>query len=295
MTTAALLLLGYLSLLALMYVAQRNLLFAGRNRDPVVVVDARPVSVRNGPVTLHGYTINPDRDDAILYFGGNREHATDNLDRLRAMLPHLTGYLFDYRGYGFSEGSPSEADLYGDALRIHDWIAIRHRRVFVIGRSLGSGIAVYVAAHRPTEKLLLITPYDSVARVAAAHYPLLPVRFLIKDRFESWRYAPAVSADTLIVKAESDRVIPHRHTDTLIRAFGATRPRLEVIANTRHDNIVEAPEFALALRGFLRCETPSSNQRSERAAARVPAAPTYSGFTNRNIIRSDSPIASNFE
>jgi esterase/lipase len=251
-TTATILLSLYLLLLVGMYLNQRNLLFAGRRREPALPADARPITLQNGAVALRGYAVNPDRADAVVYFCGNREHAADHIGRLRDAVPHATSYAFDYRGYGHSEGSPTETDLFADALRIYDWVAAAHARVYVVGRSLGSGIAIYVAAHRPVQKLLLVTPYDSVARVAAAHYPLLPVRFLLKDRFESWRYAPAVNAETLVVKAGVDHVVPHHHTDVLLRAFQATAPGLRVLANTRHHDIVETPEFSATLRDFLR-------------------------------------------
>lgn len=250
-TTATILLSIYSLLLLAMYLNQRNLLFVGRRRDPAVVIDARPITLCNGAVTLRGYEVNSGRADAVLYFCGNREHAADNLDRLRSALPEATCYAFDYRGYGYSEGSPSEADLFSDALQIYDWIAATHARVSLVGRSLGSGVAIYVAAHRPAQKLLLVTPYDSITSIAARRYPLLPVRLLLKDRFESWRYAPAVRAETLVVKADSDQVVPHAHTDALLRAFGSPTPRHEVLADTEHNNIVEAPGFAATLRAFL--------------------------------------------
>lgn len=250
-TTATILLALYLLMLVAMYLNQRNLLFAGRWREPAVLADARSVTLRNGAVTLRGYEVNPDRDDAVIYFCGNREHAADHIGRFRDAIPHATSYAFDYRGYGHSEGSPTEADLFSDALRIYDWVAAAHARVFLVGRSLGSGIAIYVAAQRPVPKLLLVTPYDSIARVAAARYPLLPVRFLLKDRFESWRYAPAVSAETLIIKAGVDCVVPHHRTDVLLRAFRATLPGQSVLANTQHNDIVETPEFSATLRDFF--------------------------------------------
>ena len=93
----------------------------------------------------------------------------------------------------------------------------RHSQITVIGRSLGSGIATYLASQRPVSRLLLITPYDSIANVAAGRLPMFPVHWLLLDKYESWRYAPQITAPTRILAAEHDDVIPRLHTDALLR------------------------------------------------------------------------------
>ena len=91
-----------------------------------------------------------------------------------------------------------------------------HRRVVVIGRSLGSGVAVQVASARPVARLILVTPYDSLEEIAAMNYPVFPVRWMMLDRFDSGRHAAKVTAPTLLIAAERDEVIPRASTDRLL-------------------------------------------------------------------------------
>ena len=103
--------------------------------------------------------------------------------------------LMNYRGYGHSEGRPSEARLFGDAVRLYDWAASRAgvdaRRIVGMGRSLGSGVAIYLATQRTLAGLVLATPFDSITAVAQRHYPFLPVRWLLRHPFDSLSRAEA--------------------------------------------------------------------------------------------------------
>src|SRR5581483_3606208 len=108
------------------------------------------------------------------------------------------------RGYGGSSGKASEAALFEDGLTLFDEVQKAHPQVEVVGRSLGSGVAVYVASLRPAARLVLVTPYDSIAEIGARQFPFVPVKWLLLDRFESWKYAPQVTAPTLIIAAEHD-------------------------------------------------------------------------------------------
>ena len=127
-------------------------------------------------MTLRGWKLNPGKSGALLYFGGNAERLDASRDEFARLFPDRTVYLLSYRGYGASEGQPGEAALFGDALALYDAARARHprRRYAVIGRSLGSGVASYLASQRPVERLALVTPFDSLAEVAQAHYPVVP-------------------------------------------------------------------------------------------------------------------------
>jgi uncharacterized protein len=98
----------------------------------------------------------------------------------------------------------------------------------VIGRSLGSGVAIHVASERRVERLLLVTPYDSLLKIAAGQFRYFPLTWLMLDKFESWRYAPKVTAPTQLIAAQYDEVIPsfeHRsHTTPSLRAPSTSQP-----------------------------------------------------------------------
>jgi pimeloyl-ACP methyl ester carboxylesterase len=154
----------------------------------------------------------------------------------------------NYRGYGGSTGTPSEQSLQRDALLLFDHVHAQHPDVTVMGRSLGSGLAVRVASARPVGRLVLVTPYESLSGLAAALFPYFPVHWLLVDRYESGRHAPQVKAPTLILAAERDEVIPRWSTEQLQSRFAGGIATLKVIAGAGHNTISEAPAYWTALR-----------------------------------------------
>ena len=242
-----LLLLLYLGALAWLYLSQRSILFHPTGETPA----------RHGFfLDMNGERIRVEvRNEGcvkgLIYFPGNSEHYWEDPDILAAMLPEHTLYFPHYPGYGRSEGSPSQTAFFNLALRLYDTVAPRHRQVDVIGRSLGSGVAVYLAAHRPVGRLVLITPYDSITALGQRRYPIFPVRLIIKDPFESLRYAPEVKAPTLILLAEHDRVIPHRNSRHLIDNLRQSSVTVRILPGSDHTDILDHPDFAKVLEKFL--------------------------------------------
>jgi pimeloyl-ACP methyl ester carboxylesterase len=166
--------------------------------------------------------------------------------------PVTAWLLVDYRGYAASGGSPSEKALVEDAFLWHAEALKRapHSKIYVFGRSLGSGVAVQLAAARPVAGVILVTPYDSMVEVAAHHYPFLPVRWLLRHRFESIRHAPRVWAPLLCLAAARDQVIPIVHARRLYDAWRAPKRWVE-LPQAGHNSTDDAPEFWREIRGFL--------------------------------------------
>ena len=187
--------------------------------------------------------------DAIIYFGGNAEYVSHGLPILVDTFPERSLYALNYRGYGGSTGKPSEAAIITDALNLFDRIHTDHPHIIVIGRSLGSGVAIQVASLRPIERLVLVTPYDSLLNIAAGQFHFFPLRWLMLDKFESWRYAPTVNAPTSVIAAQNDEVIPFASTQALLRYLPASLTTLTVIPGVSHNSISESPEYIPALRG----------------------------------------------
>src|SRR5579862_709684 len=134
--------------------------------------------------------------------------------------------------------TPSEAALFEDGLTLFDQVAKNHTNIDVVGRSLGTGIAVYVASRRPVTKLVLITPYDSIEGLAARQFPYVPVRWILLDKFESWKFAPQIKSPTLIVAAERDEIVPRASTDLLRSRFKSGIVTFKVVPGTTHNSIV---------------------------------------------------------
>ncbi len=206
-------------------------------------------------VRLHGWLVHaaPARTPApiLIYFGGNAEEVS----WLASTAGRYAGWsllLLNYRGYGASEGKPGEAALFADALQIYDYAAGRARggRVAVMGRSLGSGVAVYLAAERPVAGVILVSPYDSVESVAKGIYPYLPISLMLKHRFDSLARVPGIHAPLLCLVASDDRVIPRPHSERLYAAWGGPRQWRE-IGPADHDSLAGEPAYWNAIASFL--------------------------------------------
>jgi len=162
--------------------------------------------------------------------------------------PAYAIYSLHYPGYGGSPGSPSEQTIFADALALFDRVHSEHQNIVVVGRSLGSGVAVRVASVRPVTRLVLVTPYDSLGDVAAQNYPYLPVRWLLKDKYDSWRYAPQVTAPTRIIVAEQDEIIPRVSSERLRTRFKDGVVSYVVLPGVGHNTISESPDYLRLLK-----------------------------------------------
>lgn len=186
-------------------------------------------------------------EKAVIYLGGNAEDVSASLPMLNVVFPDRALYLLHYRGYLGSSGKPSEAALVADALALFDRVAAGHKHIVVIGRSLGSGVAVQVASQRPVEKLVLVTPFDSLQALATRQFPYFPVRWLLMDRYESWRHAPQVKAPALLLAAERDEIVPLQSSERLLARFPDGVARMEVVGGAGHNTIAESAAYIKAL------------------------------------------------
>ena len=247
-TSIALLLFAYLGFCALLFFSQSSFLY---HPTPVLPGPAEPlIGFTDGDARLLVSTHIADGDCAVLYFGGNGEDVSQSMPLLLTAFPHASIYALHYRGYSGSTGVPSEANLVADGKMLFDLIHKKHRNVTVIGRSLGSGIAVQVASARPAVRLVLVTPYNSIAEIAAQRFKYMPVRWLLKDTYESWRFASLVSVPTSIIAAGQDSVIPIQNTLRLLPHFRPGLTTLTIIPGVGHNSISESPLYVPALRGI---------------------------------------------
>ena len=243
-------LLVYVGLCAALFFFQRSLIYFPQPRSPGsnVATIALQADGHEVLVTTRAHA----GPDALVYFGGNAEDVSWNLPDLSRAFPEHAIYLMHYRGYGGSGGAPSEAALFADALALFDRVHAQHPNVVAIGRSLGTGVAVHLASVRPVQRLVLVTPYDSLADIAAGRFPMFPVRWMLRDRFESRTYAAKVSAPTLLIGAEHDEVVPLRSAKLLVTRFRPGVARLVVLPGTGHNTVSDHPRYLPLLRGTLR-------------------------------------------
>lgn len=210
-------------------------------------------------LTLNVIAVNRENEHAVIYFGGNGENVYNSS---RVMNEAFTGkavYYLNYPGYGGSAGLPTESNIIQAAKDLFRYVEKHHRSVALVGRSLGTGVAVNLASHFTVSHLVLVSPYDSIVNVANTHYPFLPNQLLIKDRFDSQSRAHKVTAKILIFAAERDEVIPIKHSLRLIEAFNSdvdlqtARQKVKTYTyhSFNHNNVHLHPDFMHRINHFL--------------------------------------------
>ena len=229
------------------YTVQRNFIYF-----PVAASENRLEEriFKNDGEQIKSTVINQGNNRAIIYFGGNAENVDYNAPQFSALFNDHTLYLIKYRGYAGSTGEPTEEGLYSDALHIYDEIKKSHSQVTVMGRSLGSAVATYLASKREVQKLVLITPFDSILSVAQSQYPIYPISMILKDKHDSLSRATSISAETLVIAAENDRIIQMAHTQRLVEGFERA-VHFKVIRGTGHNTISQNPDYYTTIREFL--------------------------------------------
>ena len=206
---------------------------------------------------LHGWFVrNHDGASlapALIYFGGNAEEVSGIALQAREFCG-VSLALFNYRGYGRSDGHPSESALFSDALAIYDLVAARpavdRKRIVAFGRSLGSGVATYLASQRPLAAVVLVTPYDSMTAVARAKYPFVLADLLLKHPFDSISRARSIDAPLLALIAGADTIIPPVHAKRLAAAWRGPVTSI-VIEGAGHNDVDSDPRYWSSLRDFL--------------------------------------------
>jgi hypothetical protein len=248
----------YLALLLLLFAFQGRLLFpagAVGAAGPLPAGAERLVLDTGDGHRLHGVHLRPRARASgtlILGFGGNGWNAESAAAYLHGLFPEADVVAFHYRGYRPSTGSPGAKALLEDAPLVHDLAVARVRpaRTVAIGLSVGSGVAAGLAARRPLDGLVLVTPFDSMSKVAARQYPWLPVRWLFRHELQAAEWLRDSKVPTALIAAERDTLIPAERTDGLRRSVG----RLvfdRTVPGAGHNDIYDRPEFRAAMREAL--------------------------------------------
>ncbi len=202
-------------------------------------------------VDIKLFVVNPGHKRAVLYFGGNAESVGYSAPYFKASLPEHTVYLVNYRSYGGSSGKPSESALLNDALFLYDELKPQHEKIAAIGRSLGSGVAIFLAAQREISRLVLVTPYDSVENVARERLPFFPVSWILTDTYRSLERIGDINNKVLILVAEHDRIIESWSSSNLIAQFPERQREVHVLTGSDHNSISQKPEYYRLIAGFL--------------------------------------------
>ena len=239
----------YTTFCVIMYATQRRQIYFPTPESQNNATESFFLPVSGAKLKI--WSLHKERKPAIIYFGGNAEDVAGNLADFARLFPAYAIYLVNYRSYGGSTGKPSETALGNDAVAIFDFLANNHHHISVIGRSLGSAIAVYLASLRPVEKLALVTPFSSLTAVAQAHLPFLPISLLLKDRYEAAPLVPKIKAQTLMIIAENDEIIPLKQSHALLERFAGKPCEVVIIPGAEHNTLDSYGKYYGTLQKFF--------------------------------------------
>jgi uncharacterized protein len=252
------------AVLTLVWLGQRRLIYFPDTSPPLLdragLAGAEAVTfVTADGVRLGGWFVGgsgPSPRSTVIVFSGNAGHRGYRAPLAGALQRHgLNVLLTDYRGYGGNPGEPTEEGLAEDARAARAFVRSRsdvdQARVVYFGESLGAAVALRLAAEDPPSALVLRSPFASMALVGQYHYPMLPVRLLIRDRFPSIDRAPQVRVPVLVIAGTQDSVVPIEHTRLLYDAIVAPKTFVEVAADHNDGALLDGEEMVRAIVRFL--------------------------------------------
>jgi uncharacterized protein len=248
--------------LAVLWAVQRRLIYLPSGRPPsaasVLGPTARDVTVPTSDgLELGAWLVGPTGADRRLHVlfapgnAGNRAYRAGLARRLAA--EGCTVLLLDYRGYGGNLGGPSETGLAEDARAarrfLMDRAGARPERVLYVGESLGAAVVTGLAVSEPPAGLVLRSPFRDLASIGQLHYPMLPVRLLLRDRFDVVGPIRRVTAPTIVVYGGEDRIVPPAQSEA-VAAAAPNLVRAVRVAGADHNDpvLLDGDEIIAAVR-----------------------------------------------
>jgi fermentation-respiration switch protein FrsA (DUF1100 family) len=256
MTALAVIAGAWVLLTATLWLAQRQMIYLP-DRDVAPIPDdatLRRVGTPDG--ITHRVWIVPAEGEpvaTVVVFNGNAGNKAHRLDLGRNLAAQgLEVALFDYRGYGDTEGSPSEEGLLTDAEAVAAIVPDSNLPVVFFGESLGGGVATGVAIRRPPDALVLRSPFASLADMARAHYPFVP-SFLIRDRYPVESQIATLNLPLLVVLGTADSIVPPGQSRRVFEAAAGPKELVEMEGLNHNDpGLSSSPKLAATVRDFLR-------------------------------------------
>lgn len=270
------LVLVYLGLLAALYFSQSKLVYFP-SKQLVATPAAMGLAFEDVSFTsadgvmLHGWFVTGAPGARTLLFmhgnAGNISHRLESLQIFNRL--GLNTFIFDYSGYGASEGTPSEAATYSDAAGAWRYLTeqrgIEPEQIILFGRSLGGGIATWLATQQTSGGLILESTPTSMVDMAARHYPYVPAKLLLKIRYDSISLIPHVDVPVLVVHSPNDEIVPFSHAETMHAAAPWPKHFLRLDGSHNDGFIETGPRYYEELRAFLDSLPSAAHIETERA------------------------------
>jgi pimeloyl-ACP methyl ester carboxylesterase len=262
LTTIAIAIGLYVAVVALAYLFQERLLYfplRGLSATPDAIglaYETVSIETEDG-IEISGWFIPADRPrGTLLFFHGNAGNISHRLDSIAAF--HRLGlntFIVDYRGYGQSQGKPTEQGTYRDAAAAWRYLVesrqIPPTEIIIFGRSLGGAVAAWLAHTHPPGALILESTFTSAPDMAAQAYPFLPVRQLIRIDYNTLARLPKIEVPLLIIHSPEDSVIPYGHSQTLFNAANQPKEFLEIRGGHNDGFIISAQAYEATLDRFI--------------------------------------------
>ena len=252
----------YVLLLTVVFFFQRNLLYhpSVNNYLKNQVVN-EPTEIEKVKITTEDkiellgwfYNKNINKSKTILFFHGNAgslENRTYKLNHFKDLKVNFL--IIAWRGFSGNKGQPNEINLYKDAESAIKWLktkGINEKNIILYGESLGTGVAVEVAQNKKYAGVILESPFTSMVNMGRKYYPFFPVRFLLKDKFESYKKINKISVPILIMHGEVDKIVPYAMGKKMYEL--ANEPKF-FYSQEYGDHMIEYDEkLLLALKKFI--------------------------------------------
>lgn len=242
------------------YFFQESLLFHPEltRAEPSLAIQKYQITWEHEGIQHRGWFVRGSRPKPLMvYFGGNAESVALALERWLPFQQQYDLLTVEYRGFGASEGAPTEVDLCQDAIALlKEWMqryGYQAKQMVLVGRSLGSGVAIQAATQLEDapKALILLTPYDSINAVASYMYPYIPISWINRHPFYSDRHVQKLETRSMIVLSGLDEVVPMQHGQRLADVMRVA-PEVVILPEADHGNIYHDPLFFPAIAAFLK-------------------------------------------
>ena len=249
----------YSFVLVFLYFYQRNLLYHPNENnysDDKITVNIEKVNIKTSDnINLLGWYHEKNLKEfkTLIFFHGNAGSLENRIHKLNHFKDMNVNFLIiAWRGFSGNSGEPSENGLYKDGKSAIDWLIkkdISEQKLILYGESLGTGVAVHLAQNRNFSGVILETPFTSMIDAAKTFYPYIPVKLLLKDKFENYKKIKNINSPILIMHGEADQIVPFSMGKKLYEI--ANKPKYSYF--TKYDNhMMEYDEkLILALKLFL--------------------------------------------
>lgn len=253
---------GYLLLVLLMYALQSQLIYHPQKQliytpDDVGLAYEDVTFATDDDIALHGWFVPAENSEVtVLYFHGNAGNISGRLQTVQLLNQlGLNVFIFDYRGYGKSEGSPTEQGTYQDAMAAWDYLTSKRNmeaeNVIVMGRSLGGSVASWLAARKNPAAAIIESTFTSAADLGADLYPWLPVCWMLQYEYNTLQNIKEIRAPLFMAHSINDEVVPYHHGEELFEAANEPKKFVELRGSHGSGFWETGDKYNRALKAFL--------------------------------------------